>query len=207
MTHHPEQYKPETEQLWRANIYGLLATLLATPPDNATLKMLANIDRQSRDELDTPIENALHKLTEKAREMDGEVIREEYQTLFIGITRGEVVPYGSWYQTGFMMDKPLAELRSVLASLGYERREGVYESEDHVAALCDVMRGLITDTSEDLDTTLTKQRTIYNDHISTWITRFFKDLQAAEHASFYGTLAVLGETFMVLEKEYLKLDG
>ncbi len=207
MTHRQEQYTTEAEQLWRANLYGLLATLLAVPPDDATLNLLATLEIPERSEPDTPIERVLRKLAEKAQSMEGDAIREEFQALFIGITRGDVVPYGSWYQTGFMMDKPLAVLRSALANLGYERREGVYESEDHVAALCDVMRGLITDSDDSLDAALMKQRAIYNEHISPWITHFFIDLQGAEQAGFYRTLAALGESFMELEKEYLKMQG
>lgn len=207
MSQQHEQYKSEEEQLWRANIYGLLSSLLAVPPDEGTLNMLSQLKGHIQSEPGTSMEIALHRVTTLAQNLDQKSIWDEFQVLFIGVTRGEVVPYGSFYQSGFMMDKPLAELRTCLSTLGYERREEVYESEDHVAALCDVMRGLITDPEDDFHTSLLKQQVIYHEHISPWIMKFFQDLQDAKHSDFYSSLAILGKTFMLLEGQYLKMDG
>ncbi len=195
------------EQLWRANTYGLLASLLAGPPADATLALLTALDAGDTDPRETDIGKALQQLVARARSLDSDVVRDEFATLFIGVTRGEVVPYGSWYQSGFMMDKPLAELRSTLGQLGYERREGVYESEDHIAALCDLMRGLILDAEDDFKTALDKQRAVYRAHLSPWAGRFFNDLSLAEHGDFYRALAKLGGSFMALEDKYLKMQG
>ena len=53
--------------------------------------------------------------------------------------------HGSWYLTGFLMEKPLAVLRDDLTALGLARRDSCGEPEDHLAALCDVMRALLID--------------------------------------------------------------
>jgi TorA maturation chaperone TorD len=206
MKQQPENHEPETEQLWRANTYGLLATFLAAPPDAEALSRLAQLDMQDDSEATAAIEVALYELAKHAGELDRELIDEEFNVLFIGVTRGEIVPYGSWYQSGFMMDRPVAKLRSALATLGYERREGVYESEDHVAALCDVMRGLITESDSDLDKSLAIQREFYKEHVSVWISNFFQDLLNAQHANFYRSLSTLGLAFITLENEYLKMN-
>ena len=55
---------------------------------------------------------------------------------------------GSWYLTGFLQEEPLAELRDDLAELGLGRA-GVTETEDHIAALAEVMRHLVLTGPDD----------------------------------------------------------
>ena len=64
--------------------------------------------------------------------------------LTLEIGRGELVPFASYYRTGFLNEKPLAKLRGDMARLGIARAESVKEPEDHIAALCEMMAGLIT---------------------------------------------------------------
>ena len=124
------------------------------------------------------------------------VLGDEYLALFIGLGRGEVVPYGSWYMTGFLMEQPLARLRSDLAELGIERQEGVREPEDHAAALCDAMALLI---SGDDPAPVALQSRFFARHMEPWMGKFFRDLQQAPSARFYRAVGQLGEQFMDVE--------
>jgi TorA maturation chaperone TorD len=134
--------------------------------------------------------------------MDGAAaVDEEYQELFIGLGRGELAPYGSWYITGFLMEKPLGKLRQDLAALGYERPPGVHEPEDHVAALCEVMAMLITDDT----VPFAVQRTFFETHLGSWMERFFSDLENARSACFYRSVGCLGQAFIGLEKHYFAM--
>ena len=129
-------------------------------------------------------------------------LEDEYHELFIGLGRGEVVPYASWYLTGFLMEKPLAVLRGHLEELGIERQEGVFEPEDNAAALCECMSMIITNRGE-ID--FNRQRAFFEDHIEPWLGQFFIDLKEARSASFYRAVGQLGEEFIRLEKRYFSM--
>jgi TorA maturation chaperone TorD len=124
--------------------------------------------------------------------------KSEYHDLFIGIGRGELVPYGSYYLTGFLHEKPLAELRETLAGLGIARDSSVKEPEDHIAALCEVMAGLI-DGAFGAPAPLPVQWRLFERHIAPWAARFFADLEAAETARFYRAVGRIGRLFVGVE--------
>ena len=46
--------------------------------------------------------------------------------LFIGVGRGELLPFASVYMTGFLNEKPLATLRNDMVTLGVERSPDVF---------------------------------------------------------------------------------
>ncbi|HEY5645072.1 MAG TPA: molecular chaperone TorD family protein, partial [Pseudomonadales bacterium] len=120
---------------------------------------------------------------------------------FVGIGRGELVPYGSWYMTGFLMDQPLAILRRDLAELGFERQEDIKEPEDHVAALLETMGLMIGEG----DTSLDVQRRFFQSHMGPWMKTFFLDLQKANAARFYRAVGQFGEQFIEFERKYLTM--
>jgi TorA maturation chaperone TorD len=135
---------------------------------------------------------------------DLEAVHDEYFSLFLGVGRGELVPFGSWYITGFLMEKPVAVLRSELIRLGIERQEGVVESEDHIAALCDAM-ALIIRSSEEIS--LETQQQFFNDHLAPWVGRFFNDMQNAKAAHFYRSVGFFGESFIEFEQQLLDMQS
>lgn len=187
-----------SEEQLRAGTYSLLAGLLRHVPEPPVLQQLQDIVvTEPTDGLAT----AWLNLQEAATQVSLAELADEYQMLFIGLGRGEVVPYGSWYLTGFLMEKPLAQLRQELTELGFERQEGVHEPEDHAAALCEVMALLILDEAVDLD----RQRLFFETHVGSWMDRFFHDLEHADSARFYRSVARLGQEFMSLEKRYLTM--
>lgn len=191
------------EDKWRAGTYRLLATLLAASPAQDTLDRLASIIDSRDQPIQDGIQGAWQALAIAAAASDSPAITDEYQQLFIGIGRGELVPYGSWYRTGFLMERPLGELRRQLAQLGLERDENVKEPEDHLAALFEVMAILITDTDYDLKT----ERAFFGEHIAPWAATFFEDLENAAAARFYRLVARLGAEFVALEQECLTIDA
>ena len=185
----------------RARTYGLLSHLLYTPPDRELLASLATVDSAPAED-ETLLAAAWRMLSVAARRAAVEELRHEYQSLFIGVGQGEVVPYGSWYQTGFLMEQPLARLRSDLRALGVERDAGVCEPEDHAAALCAVMALIAAeDAAEDAVDAVEQQRVFFERHIAPWMVRFFRDLQQAPSARFYRSVGQLGERFIEVEQQ------
>src|ERR1043166_728005 len=122
--------------LARAREYALLSALLVRAPDAALLKKLASLRADA-----TPLGVAHVGLAEAAAAVSVQSVEREYFDLFIGLARGELLPYGSFYIAGFLHERPLARLRGDLARFNIERVEGNYEPEDHAATLCEIMAG------------------------------------------------------------------
>jgi len=186
----------------RAGVYELLGRLLATEPTDEVLDVLRNIGEVDASEGQVAMGWELMK--QSALKADVISVRDEYLDLFVGVGRGELVPFGSWYVTGFLMEKPLAVLRTDLAALGIERQEGVVESEDHIAALCDAMAILIRSGA---DVPFARQQRFFNDHIEPWASTFFKDLQSAKKAHFYRSVGFFGEGFISFESRLLTMKS
>jgi TorA maturation chaperone TorD len=127
----------------------------------------------------------------------------EYHKLFIGVGHGEVLPYGSWYMSGLIMDRPLALVRRDLTALGLERQPRVRDSEDHLGALCEAMAIIIGSEGE---ITLESQKAFFKAHLAPWAAHFFTDLQEAGSAHFYRAVGRLGEEFMKFEEQYLAME-
>lgn len=193
-----EKVQDDSDQI-RASSYALLAALLAKPPTEELLTQLQGIETESDNEKD--IVNAWSMLKLAAQRHNAELIADEYHVLFIGLGRGELVPFASWYLTGFLMEKPLAHLRQRLLELGFEQQENIYEPEDHAAALCEVMSQLILDEETDFET----ERDFYENFISNWMKRFFNDLQETETSGFYRAVGQLGEAFLDIENRYFSM--
>lgn len=180
----------EQEQTLRTEIYLVLSALFRSAPSEEMIEFLTSLEVE-------PSESAMQKawiaLQQAAKDSNREALEDEYQDLFIGIGRGEVMPFGSWHMTGAMMEKPLAEIRHDLELLGFERDENVKEPEDHIAALCEVM-SMLTGEEEDL------QQAVFNKHIAPWFHSFTQQLENAESANFYKPAAQLCEAFLTLEQ-------
>ncbi len=180
----------------RIDIYSLLAHLLRKAPDADVIDWLANLDVDAPNELIqiTGMSAAWPLLKLAAQKTLLTAVEDEYQDLFIGIGHGEIVPFGSWYLTGSLMEMPLAHLRHDLKQLGFERDESVKEPEDHIAALLEVMTMLVTENNH------TEQADFFNRHVDTWFERFCQDLKAAKYAVFYSAVAELAWQFLSIEK-------
>lgn len=187
----------EEMDLLRAAEYGMLAVLLGAAPTENVLKQIAGLKG------DVSALGLAHiDLANAAAAIDETAAGREYFNLFIGVGRGELLPYGSYYQTGFLHERPLARVREDLALLGVERAGSTREPEDHVAILCEVMAGL---ARGDFDADLDAQARFFDRHLAPWAARFFADLETTQAATFYKSVGRLGRTFMELEREAFTL--
>jgi TorA maturation chaperone TorD len=183
----------------RAREYALLAVLLARAPDAEFLQRLANLRGDA-----SPIGVAHASLAEAASRTSAERLQREYFDLFIGLGRGELMPYGSYYLTGFLHERPLARLREDLKGLGIARTAGNIEPEDHAAILCEVMAGLADGRWA---APAGSDQRLFERHLKPWIGRFFADLERAEAADFYARVGTLGRMFMDIETEAFALPA
>ena len=175
----------------RAQEYALLSVLLARAPNQDLLERLASLPGDA-----SPLGLAHAALAEAAGRASTERVEREYFDLFIGLGRGELLPYGSYYLTGFLHERPLARLRESLARLGIERAAGQAEPEDHAAILCEVMAAL---AGGRFAAPAGADRELFEQHLSPWMGRFFADLERAEAADFYRRIGTLGRVFLEIE--------
>ncbi len=185
----------------RAEVYDLLALLLARPPTAERLSALAAIRGD-----DSPFGQALNRLAAAASDSTAQQAEREYHHLFIGLTRGELLPFASYYLTGFLNEKPLARLRADMQALGIERAPDVSEPEDHIAALCEMIAGLILGRFGEPADPATQQH-FFDRHLASWAGRFFDDLERAEHAVLYQPVGTVGRLFLGIETEAFALAG
>jgi TorA maturation chaperone TorD len=187
------------EDRLRAQWYALLARLLSAPPDAATLELA-----RARTGDDTDLGQGVTALAAAAKKATVAGLVEEHFNLFTGVGQGELLPFGSYYLTGFLNEKPLAALRVDMDELGIGRAEDVKEPEDHIASLCEMMAGMITGTFGE-PVGLDRQRAFFDKHIGCWAPRFFEDLQAAESAAFYMPIGLIGSVFMTVESQAFEM--
>ena len=184
----------------RASLYALLGNVLLQIPDQTTLDQLAALEGEVGD-----VGSAINTLSHIAKSMTPASIEREYNVLFIGVGRGEVLPYASYYLTGFLHEKPLADLRAKMRELGIQRKQGISEPEDHLGALCEMMAGMITG-SFGQPTPLQIQKEFFNAHIAPWAAHCFSDLEKAESAVLYAPVGSLGRLLMGIEQESFRIE-
>lgn len=191
---------PEEDRL-RADLYNFLGLLLAGPPEEGTLTMTAGLTGD-----DTPLGTAINALAKIARLTKPAGVESEFNKLFIGLGRGELLPYASYYLTGFLNEKPLAQLRRDMAARGLTRAENVYEPEDNIASLMEMMGAMIVGRfgrAQDVR----DQKTFFNTHIGPWAGHFFTDLEAAKNSVFYAAVGQVGRVFMEIETEGFRMSA
>ncbi|MEK9803990.1 MAG: molecular chaperone TorD family protein [Curvibacter sp.] len=187
------------EETARAEVYGLLAALYYAPPGVELLEQLRVAATEAPAEGGF-LEEPWRGLVSAARELDLAAVTAEYHALFGGVGKPEVYLFASHYLSGFLNEKPLAQLRSDLAALGLARDEALPETEDHIAYLCEVMRYLIA--GDDVAVAnLTKQREFFVDHLQPWVAQLCDALEGHPRARFYAALAGFTRAFASVEQQ------
>lgn len=195
------QTGPAVEDRMRADFYDLLAALLARPPADDTLLACAGLEGD-----DAPLGKAVGTLGRLARSSKAPAVNREFHDLFIGLGRGELLPYASYYMTGFLHEKPLARLRADMIRLGVARSDDVAEPEDNIASLMEIMAGLIRGRFG-APAPLATQRDFFNTHIAPWAEHFFTDLEGAKASVFYTPVGTMGRLFMEIEKTAFRMEA
>lgn len=187
------------EDRLRADLYNYIGLMLARPPDELLLIQTAGLAGD-----DSDLGRAIEDLASRAEGAKPRDVKREFNKLFIGLGRGELLPYASYYLTGFLNEKPLAVLRNDLAAARITRAPNVYEPEDNIATLMEVMGGMIVGRFGP-PSPLPVQRMFFNRHIAPWAGHFFSDLQSAKTAEFYVALGRVGAAFVEIEKEAFRM--
>jgi TorA maturation chaperone TorD len=217
----PLQFQPaatpadSAEDLARADLYGLLATLFFHAADADLLQRIAAAPLDPIGDGDiaaadahaaasSALTQAWRKLVARAGQTTAEQADDEYTELFIGVGKPEVFLYGSYYQAGFMNEKPLVVLRDDLRRHGLERAEGITETEDHLATLCEVMRYLIA--GDDVAVArIGEKRAFFQRHLAPWVDTACDAVLQHPRAALYADVAGLAKAFFDVERLALEL--
>lgn len=183
----------------RAAEYGLLALLLFRAPTAAVLEGVADLTGDA-----SPLGMAHLRLAQAASEVSAEAAGREFFNLFVGVGRSELLPYASYYLTGFLHERPLAEVRASFVELGMVRQDGSREPEDHIALLFDAMSNLAArEIGEGYET----EKAFFTAHLKPWAARFFADLEVMRERPFYAAVGAVGRLFMEIEEEAFSFDA
>jgi TorA maturation chaperone TorD len=183
----------------RAQIYLLLGILLRQAPSASLLSEIAMLKG------DSSVVGMLHfTLAAAAAETTDETESREFFRLFVGVGRGELLPYASYYMTGFLHERPLARVRDDLQKLEVERAEGLLEPEDHIGILMDVMSGLVLGQ---FASGAVSEQQFFDRHIKSWGAKMFADLESCAQTNFYRAVARLGLAFLEIENEAFALPA
>jgi TorA maturation chaperone TorD len=194
----PLQFTPTLppEEVARANFYGLLARLFYAPPDAALLHAIASADEGAADdEIEGGIGEAWQALARAASTADPEAVREEFESAFIGTGKAPVTLYTNAYTIRHTNEVPLVELRSELSRLGLGRREEVSEPEDHIAALCEVMRHLVAEQKRDLP----EQKRFFDRWLHPAVEPLCAAIEQSEITAFYKHVGRFANQFFSIE--------
>ncbi|MGR3572421.1 TorD/DmsD family molecular chaperone [Brevirhabdus sp.] len=189
---------PEEDGL-RADLYDFLSVMLAAPPDGGLLKRAAALKGDQSE-----LGSAIQSLGRVAAATTPQAAEREFNALFIGLGRGELLPYASFYLTGFLNEKPLAVLRGDMARLRISRAPNVFEPEDNIASLMEMMAGLIRGRFNGPQD-LTTQKDFWSRHIGPWAAHFFTDLEGAKNSVLYASVGAAGRVFMEIEREAFRM--
>ncbi len=187
------------EETARAEVYGLLAALYYAPP-SAELMAQLRVAVTEAPAAGAFLEEPWRALVAAARALDDQAVSDEYDALFGGMGKPEIYLFGSHYLSGFLNEKPLAQLRTDLATLGLGRDERMPETEDHIAYLCEVMRYLIAG-DEVAVANLSQQRQFFTTHLQPWMGSMCEAIAAHPKARFYAALSVFTQAFASVETQ------
>jgi TorA maturation chaperone TorD len=204
-----ESTQVTAEERARADCYALISRLFYAPADDELLQRLAAVpvaldDQDAGLQLEKLEEDdpgisvyavAFRELLGAARGANADAVRQEYDDLFVGAGKALITPYTSGYAEAGAPDRHLVILRELIASWGLARRESAFEVEDHVSAVCDVMRWLI-----ERNRPLEEQIAFFSEFVYAGVGTFCDAIDANSNASFYRLVARLARAFLNVEK-------
>ena len=190
----------------RADFYALLGRLFYAAPDDKLLAAIVIAAEPGTEHADAPLTVAWRALAAAAAVVTHEAVEDEYERLFFSVGRSDVMLFGSYYLAGFMNEKPLARLRDDLSAIGLARNESACETEDHIAALCEVMRFLIAGDVGMRPAVTKVQQAFFSTHMQPWVLQFCAAVVESGKANFYRRVAAFAAAFFAIEIEAFEIE-
>jgi len=187
------------EDAARANLYALIGRLFHEAPDSILLAQLCRAEAGAAEE-NAPLEQAWQALQAACKSAYPVVVKQEHDSLFVGVGKAEVTPYTFHYIQGASPDRHLVRLRERLEQMGLARRDAAFEVEDHVSGICDVMRFLIVSGHS-----LSEQRLFFMEFAYPGTASFCERVARASSAEFYRYVAAFARAFFEVERQAFEM--
>jgi len=195
-----QERKPVSEEdAARAHLYALIGRLFYDAPDSILLAQLCRAEAEPTGN-NAPLDRAWQSLRDACGNANPVVVRQEHDTLFVGVGKSEVTPYTSHFVKGNSPDRHLVRLRERLDQLGLARRSAAFEVEDHVSGIFDVMRILIEDGHP-----LPEQSLFFKEFVYAGVTPFCEAVAIATSAAFYRSVAEFARAFLGVEQQAFEM--
>jgi TorA maturation chaperone TorD len=195
-----QERKPLSEEdAGRANLYALIGRLFYDAPDSILFAQLCRAEAEPTGN-NALLDRAWRSLRDACGSAYPVVVKQEHDSLFVGVGKSEVTPYTSHYVTGNSPDRHLVRLRERLDQLGLARRSAAFEVEDHVSGVCDVMRILVEDAHP-----LSEQQLFFKEFVYPGVTPFCEAVAIATSAAFYRCVAEFARAFLEVERQAFEL--
>ena len=189
----------------RADWYAFLARIWYASPDESLLRAMAEADEIVSEGHDAPLDQAWRRLAQAAQLVDVATVKLEYDTVFVGTGKAEVTPYmAHWLPGTTGKEKQLLRLRKLLDEWGLARAESAREPEDHLAALCEVMRHLILSGGAE-ERTLDRQSELFKRYFAPGYAAFAAAARNSKQTNFYKNVAAFTETFLRIEEQSFQM--
>ncbi|NQW69927.1 MAG: molecular chaperone TorD family protein [Betaproteobacteria bacterium] len=190
------------EDLARADLYGLIARLFHQAPDQELLDQIAASmpEGQEVQAEDAPLSKVWHTVVELAKTNSAKVWQDEFDLNFISVGRPKIILNGSFYMAGYLNERPLVEIRRTLNAFGLESAEEISETEDHISAVCEVMRYLIAGDDVEVSN-LTNEKAFFNDYIRPWYEDLCAAIDDVPEMRLYHSVAALTREFLDIESQ------
>ena len=202
----PPAIAPEDQS--RADFYALLSRLYDSAPDAPLLAAIATADGLP-DVSDAgaarAIAGAWRELIVVSAAVDPEAVAMEYQDLFIGVGKSEVSLNAAAYSKPGSAN-PLVAVRSALAEFGLARQTGINTYEDHLAAVCETMRTLITGRRDAEPYAFAEQRRFFETHVKPWVFDCCNAIKNSAIANYYRRVAEFTQLFMAIERDSFAIE-
>jgi TorA maturation chaperone TorD len=195
------------EDQGRANFYALISRLFSDAPDRALIAAIAGSPPLDTEDDGAALPVAWSRLVAACTAMDADAASDEFARLFLGVGKSPLNLHASHHLTGFMMEQPLADVRSALRNLGFARVEAQTVVEDHLSALCEVMRVLIVGGSDVEPAPVQLQRDFFANHIDAWFEGCCDAISKSTLANFYVVVAQFTKCFLLVEREGFAINA
>jgi TorA maturation chaperone TorD len=187
----------------RAAYYALIGRLFYAAPDAKLLAEIGGNGGSGGEVNSGAMGQAWRALQTASRSASPTAIAQEYDALFIGVGKAQVSLYTSRNFIEPAADKHLVRLREELRNLGLARRDSVFEIEDHVSGLCDVMRFLIVENRP-----VEVQKDFFDHFVYLGVIAVCGVLDASAAVdAYYRHVSTFSRLFFELEKSAMEMDG
>lgn len=193
------------KDLFRARLLfvDLIKSFFQSEPDSENFsRWRGTFSALTKEQINPLFDGAVKDLFRLLNEKTLTDIQNEYYELFTNpFGETPINNMASYYLDGRSFGQTLVSLRGLLNEAGFEREEGVVDSEDSLPMMLDIFASLIEEEkNSDSDTARNFQAQLLAEYLVPFADKFSKEVSKANTAEFYTSCCQLLCGYLDLEK-------